>query len=572
MFEAYSVGIRLKLIDGVAAGLAGLSSSFAIFNRHIATSQAGLTGIEMQMRRLRTMGLVGGAMAGVGVAGLSLFKGPIEEAAKFQQQVQKFKLYGLGDAVTAEATKFAQGMNIIGTSYTDAMRLMNEAQGVFREGGLSGSAALAGAKLAAPMLAKIDFAAAGLDDETRARMHTQGLAMLRFIEMRGGLQDAKKFNEIADAGWKAIWTSGGNVNWEQYRQFMARGGVAAQGLSSEALFGKLEPIIGELKGSTAGTALMTAYNRLIGGVRVPNQVAHMLTDAGIWDKNKIIWNSLGGIKRFTGNPLSKEDMELLSKDPTAFYDKDIAPMYAKSNLSYAERARNNLLFFGRTGGNFFTLYDRQRAVALRSVEAQKKALGVDASVDVAKKTLQGSTIDLHAKWRNLMNELGTTVLPLAVSALEKFTSAIKSLTDAANAHPTATKIGEYGALGLTGLSVLGGATILAKAGWGALRTLGMGRLALGAAGGVGAALLSPEALVLGGAAATGYGAYKAYQWIRGDDAKPVVNVTVVNKIDKNGLATMVTQEQAKGLKAPETGIAGFDGRQALRPAGATGSW
>src|SRR5579863_4194192 len=258
MFEAYSVGIRLKLIDGVAAGLAGLSSSFAIFNRHIATSQAGLTGIEMQMRRLRTMGLVGGAMAGVGVAGLSLFKGPIEEAAKFQQQVQKFKLYGLGDAVTAEATKFAQGMNIIGTSYTDAMRLMNEAQGVFREGGLSGSAALAGAKLAAPMLAKIDFAAAGLDDETRARMHTQGLAMLRFIEMRGGLQDAKKFNEIADAGWKAIWTSGGNVNWEQYRQFMARGGVAAQGLSSEALFGKLEPIIGELKGSTAGTALMTA--------------------------------------------------------------------------------------------------------------------------------------------------------------------------------------------------------------------------------------------------------------------------------------------------------------------------
>jgi len=62
---------------------------------------------------------------------------------------------------------------------------------------------------------------------------------------------------------------------------MAKAGTAAFGLSNKALFAELEPIIGELKGSSAGDALMTAYNRLNGIIKLPNQVTHDLMKMGI---------------------------------------------------------------------------------------------------------------------------------------------------------------------------------------------------------------------------------------------------------------------------------------------------
>ena len=120
----------------------------------------------------------------------------------------------------------------MGSSATENMRLMNQAQGVLRASGLSGPAALEGAKLAAPMLAKINFATKSLDDDAKATMRAQSLSMLRFIQMRGGLGDAQTFNATADAGWKAIQSSGGSIHWDDLGQFMARGDVAAKSLSN----------------------------------------------------------------------------------------------------------------------------------------------------------------------------------------------------------------------------------------------------------------------------------------------------------------------------------------------------
>jgi len=51
-----------------------------------------------------------------------------------------------------------------------------------------------------------------------------------------------------------------------------------------------------------------------------------------------------------------------------------------------------------------------------------------------------------------------------------------------------------------------------------------------------------------------------------------VNVNVQNKIDRHGLATMVTEEQARAAARPQTGINGFDGSMQLVPAGGTGGW
>ncbi|MFC4526421.1 hypothetical protein ACFO5W_07180 [Dyella halodurans] len=438
-------------------------------------TEADAAKLEGRIKSIHGQLLKGGLMVGAGVGILAAFKTPLDEAKKFQTEVAKFSLYGMGDQVDAQAVKFAKGMNVIGTSATEAMRSLTEAQGVFRESGLSGSAALDGAKLAAPVLAKIAFATAGLDGDAKEKMHTQSLAMLRFVEMRGGLKDAATFNGIADAGWKAIRSSGGNVNWEQLRQFMARGGVAAQGLTDQALFGKLEPVIGELKGSGAGTAWMTSYNRLIGGVRVPNQVAHLLADNGIWDKSKIEWNSQGGIKRFNGKPL--RDIKTLSSDPVEFYEKNILPMYAKLGIkSQEDKGRENLLIFGRTGGAMFSLIDRQLATIHRSVDAQSKALGIDASVKQVGGTLGGKEIDFHAKFNNLLLQTGDVILPMAVRALEILNPMLQRMANWMQAHPRMFGLVIQGLIGLAGALIgFGALNIIA----GGFRGLGLALKGIG---------------------------------------------------------------------------------------------
>ena len=462
MFEAWKIGVRVSVLDYASIGLRAISGAFL-------RTEADAARLESRIKSIHGQLLKGGLMVGAGVGILAAFKGPLEEAKKFQTEVAKFSLYGMSDQVNAQAVKFAKGMNIIGTSATDAMRALTEAQGVFRESGLDNSSALDGAKLAAPVLAKIAFATAGLDDTTKERMHTQSLAMLRFVEMRGGLKDAATFNSIADAGWKAIRSSGGNVNWEQMRQFMARGGVAAQGLSDEALFGKLEPVIGELKGNGAGTAWMTAYNRLIGGVRIPNQVAHLLADNGIWDSSKIEWNSQGGIKRFNGNPL--RDMQTLASDPVEFYEKNILPMYAKMGITTREeKGRENLLIFGRTGGAMFSLIDRQLATIHHSVEAQKKALGIDASVNQVGGSLAGKEIDFHAKFNDLLRETGNVILPMAVRALEILNPMLKDMATWMQRHPVMFGLVIKGLIGLAGALIgFGALNIIA----GGLRGVGL---------------------------------------------------------------------------------------------------
>ncbi|WP_374514714.1 hypothetical protein, partial [Niveibacterium sp.] len=312
-----------------------------------------------------------------------------------------------------------------GTSKTQNMRFFTEAQGVFRESGMSGTEALAGAKLALPVLSKIYAAMSALDEESAAKMRTSSLAMLRFDEMKGGLKSPEEFNRIANAGWKAIRSSGGNVDWEQYRQFLAKGGVAAQGLSDSAFYGRFEPLIGELKGGGAGDALMTSFNRLTGGVKIPNQVAHSLVNLGLWDKAKVTFNNHGGIKRINGNPL--KDFELYSSDPTKWYEKYMMPAYDKDHLSPAERARQNTLIFGRTGGKLFSLIDRQLPVLKMSETAYGQALGISESLDEAKKTGAGAEGEFVAAWADFKKEFGRTVLPQVTSMLVSGASVLREL-------------------------------------------------------------------------------------------------------------------------------------------------
>ena len=487
MFEAYKIGVTLALRDEVTLKLLELSKSFAKIDLQVASisrnmnligrealgigaiaRESSRAAVAMEraaiasgnlQRNIRGLnatashgggGMHGGSLhigrGGIGVGAIGFGLNPMvggallaggaaaygahaayDSAKQYETKQARFALLGMSAAQNAEAKRYVESMKGGNVSRIEGMQLFTEAQGVFRESGLDGDHALYGAKLATPLLAQIAFANKSLDPENAARMKTSSMAMLRFLEMRGGLSSPEKFNQIANQGYKAIQSSQGNIDWEQLRQFAARSGTSGQLLSDEALFGKLEPIIGELKGSTAGTALMTAYNRLTGVVKLPNQVLHSLVDRGIYDKDSVQFNKNGTLKSMKGNALGREKTDLLATDPVAFYQKYVAP--SQVGMTEAEIGRDNALIFGRTGGNMFNLINRQKDVIANSVTAYRQANDIGQGAKLAGGTAEGKETQFENAWSDLKVTIGKDLLPRITKFIEGLTDFLRKVDD-----------------------------------------------------------------------------------------------------------------------------------------------
>jgi hypothetical protein len=471
MFEAYSIAVKVSLINGVAGGLLNMSKQFATAEMGAASLQRRMTSIGKQL-------LVGGVLVGAGVGILSLFKGPLEEAKRLQTEVAKFSLYGLGGAANAEALNFAKNVNVAGSTYVDNMRLMTEAQGIFRESGkLTTREQLEGAKIATPILAKLAFIQSSMDPEKRQNAHTQDLAMLRFIEARGGANDPKTFASIADWGYKLQQSSGGVVDWSQLQQFMATAGIAGRitqnGLSA------LEPVVADLKGGRAGSGLRVADQRLLGTQRgLPKQAVAEYLKLGLWDKSKVELTPQGSISRFLGTPGSVlKDAEKQLQNPFAYFTENFLPAIAKKYGNWilgsdikavTARAVEESLVFGP--GNASALYQQMDKLApaiQRSLAAQSKQSGIDSAVAVGADTLEGKQLALHAKFHNLMEQTGETVLPMVVKGLDTLIPMLQGVSNWAKANPNmfAGVIKGLVALGVAstaaGAILIGGATVRA---------------------------------------------------------------------------------------------------------------
>lgn len=404
--------------------------------------------------------LAGAFMAGTGIGILALFKPALDQARLFENETAKFTMYGMGDRANAEAVKYAKSMDIFGTSSVQAMKLITEAQGVFRESGaLNLQQQLVGAKIAAPVLAKLNFIESSLSADTRTAAHAQDLAMLRFIEARGGANNPQQFASIADWGFRLSKSSGEIVDWAQLQQFTATAGAAGFNLTQDAIT-KLEPVLADLKGGRTGSGLRVAFQRLMGTQRgLPKQAVQEYLSLGLWDPTKLELNKQGGIARFLGRPgevLKGRDQ--LATDPVAYFLEKFLPAISKkygpgilgdSVKARTERAVEESLVFGPgTAGAVISQIDKLMPAIARSLAAQGKQLGIDQSYGIVGKTLSGKEQQLHARFNTLLEQTGEVALPIVVQALETILPILQSISKAAQMHPTGFKLAIEGIIGL----------------------------------------------------------------------------------------------------------------------------
>jgi hypothetical protein len=457
MTNVYRIGVSIAMTNGVSPVL-------GVIAREVLGLHAGVGKLEAGFSRLKLA--IGGALAVAGgVAILASFKKPLEEAERYQTALARFKQFGMSDGINAAADKYARATKVMGASATDMMRFMVEAQGVFRESGqLTEAQALLGSRIAAPILAKINFANTALKDEDQGRYHAQDLMMLRFIEARGGANDPATFSKIADWGYKLIASSGGNVDWGQLRSLVKTAGAAGFNLTENAI-SKLEPVITDMGGGTVGSGMRVAFSRLLGIQReLPKQAIQEYLSLGLWNPGNVELSAGGGIKKFSGKPGDVlKDREKFATDPVAFYVENFLPAISKkygaqilgdTTSAKVQRAAEITNVFGPgTAGNVFSQIDKLMPAIKRSIDAQNKALGIDASDKNAASTMRGKEIILQKNWQTLMLQVGEHVLPIAIKALTLFNNAVEKLSAWATKHP-----GQMGAL-VKGIMIFGGALI-----------------------------------------------------------------------------------------------------------------
>ena len=386
-----------------------------------------------------------------------------KSAGEFEAMRNRLHILGLNDRTVDHLTDYAQAMNIAGSSAKENLRYLLEAQGAFRESGEhTMEEQLKGAKVMAPLMAKM---AATLRASGKALDEEQERYFLRFIEQAGGTTDPRRAASLTDGLFRAIQSSGGTVDAAAYQGFLARAGTAGMKLSTRSMFADFEPLIAELH-DAAGVGLQTAYSRVNGMVK--NQAAaREMIRLGLWDRDKIIFNQVGGIKEFKRgeNPLRADAANAMASDPIEFYRKHILPAYQQNGVKDVQR--ENMMLFGRTGGALFNLIDKQLPTILRSRDAYARTQSLDRAYTQTKDGFFGEGGQMSAAWQDFVVVAGTKggLLDNMTSGLRLATGALRALTGAANSHPTAFR---WIATAVTGLMGMKLATAAVKYAFGGL--------------------------------------------------------------------------------------------------------
>ncbi|RZN91886.1 phage tail tape measure protein [Acinetobacter johnsonii] len=403
---------------------------------------------------LRSAAMYGAGAAATGIGALYAMRKPIDETKRMDITENRIGALGLGKDATKEATQYARAMKTFGTSTLDNMGLMLD--------GVTAFADVHHAKMVAPTLAKMKFGnEAMFGAEQGAENERLFMDMLKVIELRNGLKSEAAFNKQANIIQQVVTATGGRVQAPEWLNAIKTGGIAVKGLSDEALYYKMEPIVQELGGHRYGTAAMSAYQNIYQG-RTTKRAANNMERLGlIADPSKLKHDKAGQISFLDVGAI--KGAALFKKDQFAWMEQVLLPELAKKGITERGQIHDAIgsIFTNRTASSLFsTMYD-QREQIHKNAKLNAGAENIDQLSDRAKNTTTGKEIEAKAKLHDAYLKFGTTILPVYTKAIEIATDALKGFTGWMEKNPTLAKALGIGLLVIaTSLIAIGGALLV----------------------------------------------------------------------------------------------------------------
>ncbi|WP_454907613.1 phage tail tape measure protein [Variovorax gossypii] len=469
-----------------ASGIGKLSADQQRLKSEIASTNGA---IAQQKARLEALANAGGrkaqlrqgfdrsrataghlAMAGAGGAGAAFgvkraVTEPLHQVREYETTTARIESLGLGKEESAKAIEYAKRMKTYGTSMNDNLGLMLDATTAFAD--------VHHAEMVMPAMAKMKFAnRAMFGEEQGGDNERKFMDMLKVIEARNGLSSKEEFTKQADMVQRVITATGGRVDSTQWLDFVKRGGIAAKGLSSEAMYYQLEPIVQIMGGASAGVATMSAYQNLYQG-RTTKRAAQNLQKFGlIGDESKVKHDKAGQVSFLDPGALKGSD--LFRTNQFEWMEKVLLPALAAKGVTSEDQVNDAIgsIFSNRTASSLFSQMFMMRDQIHKNAKLNAGAFGIDELDARARNSLSGKELDAQARFNDAMQQAGRALLPTYISLLNTAGSALQRITQFAQENPVLA-------------SYIGKAVL-----WIGLLAAGFGALSLGAA-----AMLGPFAVV-----------------------------------------------------------------------------
>lgn len=409
---------------------------------------------QQRSQNVRNAGMTGFMMAGAGVAAMYQMRKPIDESKQMDISENRIAAIGLGKDATKEAILFARAMKTFGTSTRDNMNLV-----------LDGATAFADvhhAKMVAPMLAKMKFAnEAMFGNEQGAENEKKFMDMLKVIEMRNGLKSEKAFKDQANIIQQVITATGGRVQPEEWLNATKRGGIAVQGLTNEAFYYKMEPIVQMMGGHGYGNAAMSAYQNLYQG-RTTQRAANNLAKFDlIGDPSKVKYNKTGDLAHLDIGAI--KGAALFKKDQFAWMEQVLIPAINAKGITKEDDVIDVIgsFFSNRTASNLFAKMYAQRENIHKNSKLNAGADNIDQLSGRAKNTTAGKELEARAKLHDAYLQFGTTILPIYTQAMIMAANAMQGFTTWMQKNPAlASMLGKGLLVIAAGLIAIGGLLVV----------------------------------------------------------------------------------------------------------------
>lgn len=455
MLDAYKIGITVALTNNISKGLTLIGKDFA-------KTEAQAAKLKLTLKEIKKLAFGGAILGGIGYAGFKMLDSGYEAAKKYEQAFAQFKSLNLGDAVNAQADKFARGANIIGASATDLMQTARDLTAVL------GNADMA--KQLAPGFAQLKFANQAIYGGHGMNFDERQIRDLeRIIEMKGGFKSSADFLRQGSMMQQAIASTGGLVRPSDYLQFIKTSGVSGRLLTDKAFYYGLEPLIQEMGGGRVGTGLMSLYSNL-GQGRVTTRSAKELLRLGLVDPKMVEYDKIGHVKQI--RPGALKGMDQFGSDPYQWMKDVLLPSFAKKGITDEKGILNEIgtILPNRTAAALVSLMFLQQEKIEKNMKLSSNAMSSAELVKLAKTNPQGAEEALGKAWENLKIAAGEVLIPIVIPALLKLAEGIRTLGGMINRHPLRFGYLIEGFAGLSAAMAIGGTILLLTA---SLKGLGL---------------------------------------------------------------------------------------------------
>ncbi|WP_226939160.1 phage tail tape measure protein [Janthinobacterium sp. FT14W] len=393
-----------------------------------------------------------GATAAGAVMAMPIAKG-LHEAKHYQLEKARVNALGLGPKTSQQAIQFAQNMKTYGTSQNENLELVRDAMSIFGD--------LHHAEMVAPTLAKMKFAnKAFFGKESGEENERIFMDLLKVIEQRGGTASSEKFHDQANMMQKVITATGGRVGPTEWLNFIKTGGIAAKIMDDKQFYYQMEPLVQEVGGHRAGTALMSGYSNLYQGRTTKRAVTNLENLGLIGDHSKVKHDKVGQVSTLGPGALLGSD--IFRRSQFEWLEQVLLPQLEKKGITDPKKIEDTIgsLFSTRTAGNQFLDMFRQRIQMHKNAKLNAGAYDIEQIYDLGKQQAGGAELEATARLANLKLTMGEKILPLYAQGLEMAINAITRLNGFMERNPTVAKVMIAGFAGLASLLLVLGPLML----------------------------------------------------------------------------------------------------------------